>query len=172
MKKLLLVAGILVLSTSLMGETAKDVKEDTVNVKAKVVAPLVLSTGDVDFGILVPGETKTEETKGKVKLVGTANENIKLEVKVTENGNYTNYAGQDKDYDVELKTGKGVEANEKMTSILNLVSTDVEGNVADGKVNLGADGVLEFDVTGTVNAAQNQKAGTYEGKFYVRAMYN
>lgn len=37
MKKLLLIAGILALSTSLMGASAKDAKEGTVKVKAKVV---------------------------------------------------------------------------------------------------------------------------------------
>ena len=58
MKKLLLIAGILALSTSLMGASAKDAKEGTVKVKAKVVQPLKIETTAVDFGILVPGENK------------------------------------------------------------------------------------------------------------------
>lgn len=170
MKKLLLIAGILVLSTSLMGASAKDAKEGTVKVKAKVVEPLVLSTGDVDFGILVPGETKEVKTEGSVSIKGTSNEQIKLEIKV-DGGNYQSYVSGSKEYDVVLKTGNGA-ANEIMTSKLRLESKDVTGIVSDGKMNLDSEGNLNFVVRGTVKAGSEQSSGEYEGVIHVRAMYN
>ena len=168
MKKLLLIAGILVLSTSLMGASAKDTKEGTVKVKAKVVEPLVLSTGDVDFGMLVSGETK-EETEGSVSIKGTPNEQIKFEVKV-DGGDYQSYVSGSNKYDVVLKTGNGT-ANEIMTSKLRLESKDVT-EASDGKINLGSKGNLIFKVKGEVTAGSEQSAGEYEGVIHVRAMYN
>lgn len=170
MKKLLLIAGILVLSTSLMGASAKDTKEGTVKVKAKVVEPLVLSTGDVDFGILVPGETKDVKTEGSVSIKGTSNEQIKFEIKV-DGGDYQSYVSGSKEYDVVLKTGNGA-ANEIMTSKLRLESKDVTGIVSDGKMNLDSKGNLNFVVKGTVKAGSEQSSGEYEGVIHVRAMYN
>lgn len=170
MKKLLLVAGILALSTSVMGASAKDAKEGTVKVKAKVVKPLVLSTGDVDFGILVPGETKDVKTEGSVSIKGTSNEQIKLEIKV-DSGNYQSYVSGSKEYDVVLKTGNGA-ANEIMTSKLRLESKDVTGIVSDGKMNLDSEGNLNFVVKGTIKAGSEQSSGEYEGVIHVRAMYN
>ena len=169
MKKLLLIAGILVLSTSLMGASAKDTKEGTVKVKAKVVEPLVLSTGDVDFGMLVSGETKEEETEGSVSIKGTPNEQIKFEVKV-DCGDYQSYVSGSNKYDVVLKTGNGT-ANEIMTSKLRLESKDVT-EASDGKINLGSKGNLIFKVKGEVTAGSEQSAGEYEGVIHVRAMYN
>lgn len=169
MKKLLLIAGILALSTSLMGASAKDTKEGTVKVKAKVVEPLVLSTGDVDFGMLVSGETKEEETEGSVSIKGTPNEQIKFEVKV-DGGDYQSYVSGSNKYDVVLKTGNGT-ANEIMTSKLRLESKDVT-EASDGKINLGSKGNLIFKVKGEVTAGSEQSAGEYEGVIHVRAMYN
>lgn len=64
MKKLLLVAGILALSTSVMGASSKDWAEGTVNVKAKVVQPLVFTTSDVDYEYFF----KENKTNGQRQL--------------------------------------------------------------------------------------------------------
>ena len=172
MKKLLLIAGILALSTSLMGASAKDAKEGTVKVKAKVVQPLKIETTAVDFGILVPGENKYSETSGKIFVNGTPNELINLELK-DKSGEYKIVKSFEPHYIVELKTNEGNAANEKMDSSLTIMAVG-EGNndISSGAINIGEEGSLEFNVEGTVNAVANQAAGEYEGVLYVRAKYN
>ena len=144
MKKLLLIAGILVLSTSLMGASAKDAKEGTVKVKAKVVQPLKIETTAVDFGILVPGENKYSETSGKIFVNGTPNELINLELK-DKSGEYKIVKSFEPHYIVELKTNEGNAANEKMDSSLTIMAVGEGDNErSSGAINIGEKGKLEF----------------------------
>lgn len=173
MKKLLLVAGILALSTSVMGASSKDWAEGTVNVKAKVVQPLVLTTSDVDYGILLQGEqNKWAETVGTVKIEGTPREHVRLEVKNGQNGSYETYKGPAWHVPVELKTGAGTAANEKMTADITLFTAGEPGDLpAEGRYGMRS-GKLDFTINGPLSAADGQKPGEYTGEISVRAMYD
>ena len=173
MKKVILLAGILTLSTSLMAVSAKSSVEGVVDVKAKVVQPLELETRALDYGIILPGEEKWGETNGEVAITGTPGEQIKLEIKTSESGSYTTYKGPTVNYSVELKTGNGSTEQEKMTAQVSLFTGGISGDDAEnGIFGLGTEGKVSFAVDGPLTAAQNQKPGEYTGKIYVRAMYN
>ena len=151
MKKLLL-AGMLLLSTMLIGaESAKGNEkiEGTVNVKAKVIKFLKITTSDVDFGIIVPGETKKEEKSGEIKLEGSGYVHIQIK-------------------DSTEETSKSV-----MESKLTLTGKDFFDHswINDGYF-FGNNEVITFTVSGELTAGPNQEPGNYNGVLQVRAFYN
>lgn len=172
MKKLLLVTGVLALSLSAFATSAHDAKEATVEVKAKVVQPLVIETTPLDYGIMIPGETKWGDTPGTVKITGTSGENIKFSVKTSKEANYEDYKGPKQKFNVTLLTGDGSAENQKLKTELTLFTPGDQGDSLDGKtITLDSKGEKTFLVNGPATASQNQAHGEYKGLVYVRAMY-
>ena len=171
MKKLLL-AGMLLLSTMLIGaESAKGNEkiEGTVNVKAKVIKFLKITTSDVDFGIIVPGETKKEEKSGEIKLEGSGYVHIQIK---DSTGEWVGHKElfKKKEYTVKLteETSKSV-----MESKLTLTGKDFLDHswINDGYF-FGNNEVRTFTVSGELTAGPNQEPGNYNGVLQVRAFYN
>lgn len=172
MKKGLLLIGALVLSTSVFAVSAHDSVEGVVEVKAKVVQPLDIETSPVDYGIMVPGETKWADVTGTVKITGTAGERIRIEVKESGREDYSIYKGPTEHRYTTLKTGSGTAENEKMTADLTMFTHGIQGdNAEEGIWILEGEGKKEFIINGGLTAAQNQKPGNYTGQIHVRAMY-
>lgn len=173
MKKVFLVAGLLTLSTAALSASATDPVTGIVEVKAKIVQPLDIETAPVDYGIMIPGQTiGWAEQAGTVKITGTTGERIKLEIKTSESDGYTTYKGPTDIRPVELKTGTGAAANQKMTAQLTLFTAGIQGdNANEGLFILEENGKKEFTINGSLAAAQNQLPGNYTGQIHVRAMY-
>lgn len=172
MKKLLLVTGVLALSLSAFAISANDAKEATIEVKAKVVQPLDIETTPLDYGIMIPGETKWGETPGTVKITGTRGENIKFFIKESEEAGYKKYEGPQQRYNVTLTTGDGNSENQKLKTELTLVTPGDQGDSLDtGVLILDNEGKKEFLLDGPATASQNQEHGEYKGLVYVKAMY-
>lgn len=172
MKKLLL-TGIMALSISAFSAgTAFDAKEASVDIKAKVVQPLDIKTSPLDFGVMIPGETKWGDVNGIVDITGTPGENIKIQVKESEETGYVDHAGPRDVYNVVLTTGNGETENEKLPTELTLFTPGILGDQPEqGVYLLEKDGKKVFTVNGWAKAGANQKAGQYKGKIYVKAMY-
>lgn len=168
MKKLLL-AGIMILSASAFA--AIDAKEAAVDIKAKVVQPLDIKTTPLDYGMLIPGQTKWGNSDGKIDITGTAGENIKLMVKESEEAGYVSHEGPEKVYNVTLTTGSGELLEEKLPTELTLFIPGVLTSTKDGIYQLEQDGKKTFSVNGWAKSRTNQKSGEYKGRLYVKAMY-
>lgn len=173
MKKILLLTGIMALSlTSFSAGSALDAKEASVDIKAKVVQPLDIKTTPLDFGMMIPGETKWGDVNGIVDITGTPGENIKIYVKESEEAGYKDHAGPREVYNVTLTTGTGEATNEKLPTELTLFTPGIAGDQPEqGVFLLEKDGKKVFTVNGWAKAGANQKVGEYKGKIYVKAMY-
>lgn len=172
MKKLLLVTGVLALSLSAFATSEHDAKEATVEVKAKVVQPLDIKTTPLDYGIMIPGETKWGDTPGTVKITGTRGENIKFSVKTSKEAEYEAYKGPDQKFNVTLLTGDGNSDDQKLKTELTLFTPGDSGDLLKpGVLILDNEGKKEFLLNGPATASQNQEHGEYKGLVYVKAMY-
>lgn len=171
MKKLLL-TGIMILSASAFAGTGLESKEAVVDIKAKVIKPLDIKTTPLDFGILLPGESKYSENPGVITITGTAGENIKLFVKEAEGKEYKPNLGPREVYNVTLTTGNGESENEKLATELTLFTPGIAGDKPnDGVWLLEKDGEKVFTLAGNAKTTVQQKEGIYKGRIYVKAMY-
>lgn len=168
MKKILLLAGILIVSTI---SFAKDVEigltgspEAKVPVQAEVLAPLQLEPTPIDFGGVMQGQqNKVQKTQGNVSVKGTSGKNIRVFAKdFNKAGEFIECRNSTTNYSVELKTGNGGE-NEKMTATLNLEVGESFG--------LNEGGKKDIPVTGKISASEAQVTGIYKGALAVKVMY-
>ena len=80
MKKMMLLAGLLVLGT--MGYavgTSGDTATATFEAKVNVVSKVEVKAENIDFGDVAQGTTANEKTKGKVAITGAVGKNVKVE---------------------------------------------------------------------------------------------
>lgn len=166
MKKLLILTGILALSiTAFAAKTTNYTGEavEKLEVKAKVIKPLTVTTTPLDFGTVVQGQNAQAEN-GKISIDGEPSNTVKIQLS-TDGSNYSDYTTTS--YNVDLKTGNGG-TNEVMTANLTV------GNSAspEGTVALDTNGKHELNVSGNVATAENQVTGDYKGYLHVKAKYN
>ena len=183
MKKLLLLASILAVSgVTFSAESAGSKAEKTgkLNVSVNIVQNLEMKTKDLDFGFLVPGESKTiqpdSSNAGEIVISGTK-------------GAYVKVSFQDLNNPVEGKFNHNIvltrdggnnnspEDKINVTMHMNdfgwkpdMVTDDAiiglnRGTSQNGKAN----GVI--NVGGSITANQNQNVGKYTGTMLVRAVY-
>ena len=174
-KKLLILFGILILSILSFGaETAeKGISSNTaVNVKAEVVNSLKITTSDVDFGIITPGETKNPpEKSGEIKIKGNPLGYVRIQIKDSVSKEYKDHLTlsgfKRTEYSVIL-TEQNTKA--QMTSKLILDGAGV-GSLLNGSYILNFSGEATFKVKGELTAGNNQAPGNYSGVLYVRTFY-
>lgn len=77
MKKMMLLAGLLVLGTMGYADGSTDTAE--FNARVNVVSKVGVSTTNIDFGDVAQGTTVNEKTKGTVTITGAEGKNVKVE---------------------------------------------------------------------------------------------
>lgn len=77
MKKIMLLAGLLVLGTMGYADGSTDTAE--FNARVNVVSKVGVSTTNIDFGDVAQGTTVNEKTKGTVTITGAADKNVRVE---------------------------------------------------------------------------------------------
>ena len=192
MKKLLLLAGILVVSGMTFAAEANNVgesKEAQIDVKAVVVPVLAIEkVNDLDFGLITPLGTKTEEIPGKFTITRSRYTNVKiLATDLDSRSSDLKYQEVPGTIAVKLyQDGKGAAHNEQMDSSLafyfskdnapvngqpfslaQMGSNVVGGNSGEAKSK------ADILVKGTLKSTRDgQNYGAYTGKLGVKAIYD
>lgn len=167
MKKILLLTGILMVSTLSFANVEiglNGAPEAKVPVEAEVLAPLQLTPTGIDFGGVMQGQkNKVQKTQGNVNVAGTSGKNIRIFARdLNKAEEFVECKNSSIDYSVELKTGNGGE-NEKMVATLNL-------GVGES-FTLDDSGKKDIPVTGKITASESQVTGAYKGALAVKVMY-
>ena len=182
MKKLLLLAGILVVASSVFGAATTEVSGD-VDIYAQVVNNLSFIKGDpLNFGVVARGSTNSvvagngvgsftiEGAQGVPVMISmsadgntykTVVEASSIEAKISLGGEDTAAANQYMNPTVKIrKSGE--------TETLNS-SVPLDGWV--GPKDRDTYSKAEFEVFGTLPVKDTQDYGNYSGKLYVKAKY-
>ncbi len=189
MKKLLLLTGLLVISSSIFAAAFQSESEAEVKVNAEVLSDLsVTKNKDVDFGILKRGSNKeAPDTPGEFQIKGSDGTKITISVKDANSigsANVFKNIGNDPitvvlklngedptgDYkDLKIMTSKLriYDSNENM-----LTNQDVTLNSGNYESNAYKSHTSTFKVKGSVDAHQNQFSGKYSGALVVRVKHN
>lgn len=166
MKKLLLLAGILVVGAASFSipEDGVWVSQDgevystTLRVSAEVVKNLTLETDEVKFGKVAPGMTDLKpKENGKIIIEGEAGARVR--VGLYEGGEDGTLVGKD---GTSLKAGGGI------TETLSYYPKF--GNNGEKTVMLEK-GKKEITVGGTLNVPEKAPAGNYSRDLVVKAKY-
>lgn len=167
MKKLLLLAGILVVGATSFAEGVQEkqyVQQDgevystTLRVSAEVVKNLTLETDEVKFGKVAPGMTDLKpKENGKIIIGGEAGARVR--VGLYESGKDGALVGRD---GTSLKAGGGI------TETLSYYPKF--GNNGEKTVIL-ENGEKEITVGGTLNVPEKAPAGNYSRDLVVKARY-
>lgn len=172
MKKLLLLAGVLVVSGTVLGAGMSDSAD--LNVKAQIIKPLKVTTAPVDFGILTQGQTNaTEEKAGEIRIEGEKGKVVSIEL---ENLVAPNYLGHN--CGVTL-----VNTNDESSTLNAILYSTDEGRNGKGRLPIGSvfkdnfaieeNNSLVFPVTGNIQTVpENAASGTYNGTITVNVRYN
>ena len=191
MKKMLLLVGMLAVSGLAFAKNGEEeiipnpgfgaefgvanaTKEESIEVKARVIAPLTIqNVQNVDFGIIVKGkEGKAYPDKeGGFEVKGEPNQTIAIYVK-DDDGTYEKAASPEAIYNVALVKvgGSSANENEKIDALMNVLP---EGESYGAKnMTLSKDGLKRFSVSGnTKPATMDHEIGEYKGYLHVKAQY-
>lgn len=143
MKKMMLLAGLLVLGT--IGYAAS-VSTDTAEFKAtvNVVSKVGVDATSIEFGNVAQGTTVTEKTKGTVTITGAANKNVRVE-----------FLKGEAAWDGELTfTEEGLSGKAK-------VDTWNEGQYSKN-IQLSKGGETKLELSGTINVGDQVTIGDKE----------
>ena len=188
MKKLLLLAGLLVVASSIFAvdSTPKTEAEAEIGVRAEVLDDLIIAKQkDVNFGVLRKGATKdTPEEEGEFTITGSKGTKVLLSVKDA-NGTTDYQAVDGRGIPVVLSL-TGVTPNDRnktfkqMTSLLEIYDSN-DNKVTNESVILDSGDyqygtskgfTSTFKVKGSVATDPKQYGGKYNGTLMVKVKHN
>lgn len=183
MKKLLLLAGILVVSGMTFAAEVNTEANKNLDVYAQVVTNLEIDTTPLNFGVIGINSTKTipvgDAGAGSFTIKGATNTNIILTITDTDAENKDKFQnGKMTALLRRIKSdGKGDTAgNGKLKPTLEI--KDNEGNLLTSNVvSIASTGSLhlaqskKFNVVGTIETSDQQNTGNYKGAVNVKAVY-
>ncbi|MCI6034025.1 MAG: hypothetical protein SOY68_06615 [Fusobacterium varium] len=185
MKKLLLLAGLLVVAGSAFAEKVTNTSaEGTVDVYAQVLHNLSIETKPLDFGVLGINDEKTvsynDSNAGEFTINAAKNSKIKLTITDdTEGGNSYSFSGNGSGIRLEREgntKGKNSQ-NDNLHPIVkitdnkgNLLQSDTVSIVSSGNMHLLDK--LVYKVHGTLKTNKEQNTGNYKGAIKVTAKYD
>ncbi|EHO83103.1 hypothetical protein [Fusobacterium ulcerans] len=186
MKKLLLLAGLLVVASSVFAdEPAKKVNTEAsknVDIYAQVVTDLSIETEPLNFGVVGIGDTKIinpeEAGAGSFTIKGASNTNIILSINDIDKDNSSKFENGEIKAFLKRVTAGGVDGsgNGRLEPIIGIYdgATKLENNVISltGSTSLHMAHTKKFGVVGSVTTSDSQNTGNYKGAIKVTAKYD
>lgn len=132
--------------------------EAVMRITAEVVKPItVISNGDMHFGRIAQGESKSEDSSFTIKGHEHTDVNVTFPGTTELNGMYS----------TSMVNGNG----EKLEVLFNVYDmANKESNLSELK--LDGNGRADVRIEATANATDIQAEGTYAGTITMRAIYN
>ncbi len=178
MKKLLLLAGILVVASSVFGAATTEVSGD-VDIYAQVVNDLKIETEPLNFGAIGIQDAKevghNDNDAGEFIITGAINANISLEI--SDLNSQTKYTDGSIVAKLEREGGDSATDNNDILNPIIYVY-DEEGNRFMGEsftTSSGASSLAKsktFKVGGRAETSASQNTGNYKGAITVTARYD
>lgn len=161
MKKYMMLVGLLAVF-NLVSADEHTGNLNIVNVTAKVVEPLEVKTGDVNFGILAKNTTKTKpDVAGYIEVKGTNDEVIELTIKDKKgSGSTYNVNNKDNNYFALFNNDNSIGYFPSFSiQSGEFLGYQVKDNIGKNIVKLNDNGDFRVQLEGSV------KAGTITGDF-------
>lgn len=174
MKKILLI-GILLLSKIIFGKSNESIgiPETTINVSAKVLAPLTLRVDQVvNFGVVMQGQSeKYNKDAGFVHVKGEPEAIIRLFARGNTQAEFIEGDTTEPIYSVKLIRQGASDINDpREYMIANLGVLLLGADYKDAR-KLSKTGETDISIGGWLSARNDQTPGKYLGEIYVRVMY-
>lgn len=183
MKKLLLLAGLLVVAGSAFAaEDVKTTVSDDVKIYAQVLTDLTIKTKPLDFGVLGLDDNHKVEysdqtNAGEFTISGAKNTNISL---VIEDVNDSSHKFTNGEITAKLvrENGNKSTGNDILTPQISIFEENGKKIMDDFVFQTGNDGQLHkpaekvFKVAGEIKTRIGQNTGNYEGAIKVTAKYD
>ncbi|GAA6325269.1 hypothetical protein F350042L8_23670 [Fusobacterium ulcerans] len=182
MKKLLLVAGLLVVAGSAFAADIQTEASGEVEIFAQVLTDLNIETEPLNFGILGLNDNKTvnpsQTEAGKFIIKGASNTNISLTIEDTVDPENKFKNGQIVAKLLREGGSNGAAHNDRLVPVIKiydkgtqLSDSDLSFNIADHS-NLHEVKPKEFKVAGDITTRKEQNTGSYKGAIKVTAKYD
>ena len=182
MKKLLLLAGLLVVASSAFAADIKTEASGEVEIFAQVLTDLNIKTEPLNFGILGLSDNKTvnpsQTEAGKFIIKGASNTNISLTIEDTIDAENKFKNGQIIAKLLREGGSDGAAYNDRLVPIIKIYDNGKQLSDSDLSFNIAATGNLheikskEFRVAGDIETRPEQNTGSYKGAIKVTAKYD
>lgn len=187
MKKLLLLAGLLVVAGSAFAEeAAKNVKTEAsknVDIYAQVVTDLNIDTEPLNFGALGISDEKIisqgETGAGSFTITGASNTNIILSISDTDNDNKSKFENGEITAFLKRIKPNGENDGSNNGKLLPTIKIYDGGELLANNIisitsttSLHKPQAKKFDVVGSVTTSDSQNTGNYKGAIKVTAKYD
>ncbi|WP_462425520.1 hypothetical protein [Fusobacterium varium] len=181
MKKLLLLAGLLVVTGSAFAADIKTEASGNVDIYAQVLTDLNIKTEPLNFGVLGLSDKKTinsnQNEAGKFTITGASNTNISLTIEDTNAAEHKFENGQI--IAKLLRDGvsiTGAAHNDRLVPVIKIYDNNKQ--LTSNTFSIAATGKLheikskEFKVAGDIETRPEQNTGNYKGAIKVTAKYD
>lgn len=182
MKKLLLLAGLLVVASSAFAaEPPKTEATGEVKIYAQVLTDLSVDTEPLNFGILGISDSKTVQATdsgaGKFTVTGATNTNISLTI-TDPNDAQNKFTNGEITAKLVRDGGGSTTANDILTPKIHIFENGKEERINNTTFTIASNSQLhmaqpkEFKVGGDITTKGGQNTGNYQGAIKVTAKYD